>query len=132
MIETSGTPGMNDVINASLREIARLAGENSAIGTPIETTAGITVIPVCRVSVGFASGGIGTDGHRAEKKNFGGGGGTGISVTPIAFLTVSKERGAELIPVAPSAGAQSVDRIAALIENAPDLLRRLKGAFFSR
>ena len=79
MIETSGTPGMNDVINASLREIARLAGENSAIGTPIETTAGITVIPV-----------------------------------------------------APSAGAQSVDRIAALIENAPDLLRRLKGAFFSR
>ena len=58
MEETRRAGGMNDVIRASLEEVARFAGENAAIGTPIETSAGITVIPVCRVSVGFATGGV--------------------------------------------------------------------------
>ncbi len=133
MEDINGAHSTNNTIRMSLEEVARYAGENSAIGAPIETSAGITVIPVCRVSVGFATGGIDFDGgKKPDRRTYGSGGGTGVSVTPIAFLTVSKERGAELIPATPSAGAQSVDRIASLIENAPDLLRRLKNAIFSR
>ena len=133
MEETRRAGDMNDVIRASLEEVARFAGENAAIGTPIETSAGITVIPVCRVSVGFATGGVDFDGgKKSDNRNFGGGGGTGVSVNPVAFLTVSRERGAELIPVSPSEGSVNVDRIASLIENAPDLVRRLKGAILSR
>ena len=124
---------MRDVVRSSLEEIARFAGENAAIGTPIETSAGITVIPVCRVSVGSLTGGVDLDeSKKSENRRFGGGGGTGVSVNPVAFLTVSRERGAELIPVSPSEASVNVDRIATLIENAPDLVRRLKNAIFSR
>ena len=124
---------MRDVVRSSLEEIARFAGENAAIGTPIETSAGITVIPVCRVRVGSLTGGVDLDeSKKSENRRFGGGGGTGVSVNPVAFLTVSRERGAELIPVSPSEASVNVDRIATLIENAPDLVRRLKNAIFSR
>lgn len=114
-------------IQASRDEISRLLRENCAIGTPIETAAGITVIPVSRVSVGFASGSAEL-GRKRTDGSFGGGSGTGISIQPIAFLTVSQERGAELIPVMPSVGAQTADRIASLIETTPDLIKKIKGA----
>lgn len=133
MEEPTRAQNMNDAVRASLEEVARYAGENAAIGAPIETTAGITVIPVSRVSIGFVTGSMDTDSaKKADRRTFGGGGGTGISVTPMAFLAVSKERGAELISLTPSEGARNVDRVASLIENAPDLIRRLKNAIFSR
>lgn len=126
-------PTPNDMpqdMHASIEEISRLLGEGCAIGRPIETAAEITVIPVSRVSIGFATGSAELGSKRADR-SYGGGGGTGISVQPIAFLTVSRERGAELIPVLPSVGAQTVDRIASLIEGTPELLKRLKGALSS-
>ena len=81
---------MSDIIRASLDGIRDLTDMETAIGDAITTPSGVTVIPVSKVTMGIATGGI----DYATKKltspqNFGGGGGTGMSITPIAFLTVS-------------------------------------------
>ena len=61
-------------------------------------------------------------------KNFGGGGGTGVTVTPVAFLILSAEGKIDLIPVTDAKNVDSIDKIAALIDRSPDILKRLKEA----
>ena len=79
---------LNDIIGTSLEKIRALADGETVIGNPINTPNGTTIIPVSRVSMGFASGGLDYSGKKAETaaQNFGGGGGTGVTVSPVAFL----------------------------------------------
>ena len=74
---------------------------NTIVGEPIRTPDGITIIPVSKVSVGFASGGSDFVSKNQTGKNpFGGGGGAGVNIAPVAFLVVNKDR-VRLLPVAP-------------------------------
>ena len=116
---------MSEIINASLEGIKQFADVNMAMGTAINTPGGVTVIPVSKITVGFAGGGLdyGTK-KLTQSQNFGGGSGTGISVTPIAFLTVSSTADVRLIHI--EQGSQSVDRIVSLIERSPDIMERIK------
>ena len=118
---------MNEIIESSLDGIKSLTDMQTAIGMPINTPSGVTVIPVSRVNLGFAVGGV----DLAERKthvpvNFGGGGGTGISITPLAFLTVGKSGEVNLIPL--SQTSDSLDKIVSLVEKAPDSVEKLRGA----
>jgi sporulation protein YtfJ len=100
----------------------------TAIGQPIHTQSGVTVIPVSRVSVGFATGGLDFGNKKIlNNQNFGGGGGTGISITPVAFLTVGKNAEVNLIPISDSANT-SIDRALSLIERSPDIVEKIKNA----
>ena len=74
------------VMEASMAKIREMVDSNSVIGEPITTPDGVTLIPVSRVSLGFGSGGS-TYGQTSER--FGGGGGAGITITPIAFIVVN-------------------------------------------
>ena len=49
---------------------------------------GITIIPVSKVTYGFASGGSDFP-SKSNKEIFGGGGGAGVTITPVAFLVIS-------------------------------------------
>jgi uncharacterized spore protein YtfJ len=81
---------MSEIIKSSLNGIKDFTDMENAIGTPIQTPSGVTVIPVSRVSVGFATGGLDYGAKKlVGNQNFGGGGGTGVSITPIAFLTAA-------------------------------------------
>ena len=81
---------MSDIIRASLDGIRDMSDMETAIGNAITTPNGVTVIPVSKVTMGIATGGIDyTTKKLTSPQNFGGGGGTGMSITPIAFLTVS-------------------------------------------
>jgi uncharacterized spore protein YtfJ len=62
--------------------------------------------------------------------NFGGGGGTGISITPVAFLTVTPDAKVNLIPVEESALPSTVDRVADVIESTPRIIQKIKEALF--
>ena len=68
---------LNDIIGTSLEKIRALADGETVIGNPINTPNGTTIIPVSRVSMGFASGGLDYNGKKAATaaQNFGGGGG---------------------------------------------------------
>ena len=61
---------------------------STIIGDPIHVDAGTTIIPVSRVTFGFASGGSDVA-PKSDKQMFGGGTGAGVSVTPVAFLVIS-------------------------------------------
>ena len=84
---------LKDMINASLENIRSMLDANTIIGDPIVTDAGTTLIPVSKITVGYVSGGIDykKKGDDKESKfapnNFGGGGGTGITVSPVAYPT---------------------------------------------
>ena len=122
---------LNEIIGTSLSKIKELANNETVIGDPIVVSGGVTIIPVSRVSLGFASGGIDfpdkKGDHTATK--VGGGGGTGVTVTPIAFLVVSEGGNVELLPITNQADADAFDKIGNLMEKAPSVLERLKNVF---
>jgi len=121
---------LEDMIRTSLESIRTMVDANTVVGTPIETASGTTIIPISKVSVGYASGGMDFDGkHPASLKNFAGSGGTGVSVQPVCFLAVDAEGGVEVLPLVTISASDSVEKLAAAIDYAPELLERLKELF---
>ena len=49
---------LQDIIRTSLESIRSMIDAGTVIGDPITTEAGVTIVPVSKVSVGYASGGI--------------------------------------------------------------------------
>ena len=116
---------MSEIIRASLDGIKEFTDMDTVIGNTIITPSGVTVIPVSRVTVGFASGGLDWSNKIAHNPvSFGGGGGTGVSITPVAFLTVDSEAHISLINI--SGGDETVSRVTGLIEKAPDIIEKIK------
>ena len=77
-----------------LENINQMVDVNNIVGDPIITPSGVTIIPISKVSVGFGLGGGDFKPSTPEERKcipFGGGGGGALTITPIAFLTVSGE-----------------------------------------
>ena len=122
---------MSDIIRTSLEGVKEFAEKDTFIGDVIVTPSGVSIIPVSRVSIGFATGGVDYANKRiSPTQNFGGGGGTGVSITPIAFLTVSPDAQVNLIPVAESTLPSAVGRVADVIESTPKIIQKIKEALF--
>ncbi len=128
---------IGDITKTSLDSIRAMLDPNTVVGNPIETAAGTTIIPISKVSVGYASGGIDYAGKKEvsnKPNNFGGGGGTGVSVTPVAFLVVNKDGDVSVLNVnstaaSTAAPADAVSQVVGFLERSPDLLERIKGVF---
>ena len=122
---------MSDIIRTSLEGVKEFAEKDTFIGDVIVTPTGVSIIPVSRVSIGFATGGVDyANGRISPGQNFGGGGGTGISITPVAFLTVTPDARVNLISVEESALPSTVDRVADVIESTPRIIQKIKEALF--
>lgn len=107
---------INDLMATTLDEIRALAEANTIVGQPIHTDDGVTLIPVSKISMGFASGGTDFNGKNAKadgKSNFGGGAGAGVNIAPVAFLVV-KGGNVRLLPVAPPP-ATTAERVVELV-----------------
>lgn len=117
---------MSDIIRSSLEGVKSFTDMQTVIGNAIHTPSGVTVIPVSKVSVGFAGGGVDFGIKKlVGAQNFGSGSGSGVSITPIAFLTVGKNAEVNLIQINPEA-SKSVEKITSLIEHTPELIQKLK------
>lgn len=111
------------LMGATVDKIRELADANTIIGTPMSVDANTTIIPVSKVTMGFASGGSDV-GAKASKEMFGGGSGAGVSITPIAFLIVSNgsvrtvQLAERVSPIdnAVNALPELVDKIAAMLK----------------
>jgi sporulation protein YtfJ len=120
---------MSDIIRTSLEGVKEFAEKDTFIGDVIVTPAGVSIIPVSRVSIGFATGGVDYANKRVSPlQNFGGGGGTGINITPVAFLTVTPNAEVNLISLEQSALPSTVDRVADVIESTPKIIQKIKEA----
>lgn len=75
------------ILATTIEKVRKLVDVSTIIGEPMKLAEGITAIPVSKVTYGFASGGS----DFPSKNNvelFGGGGGAGVTITPVAFLIV--------------------------------------------
>ena len=123
---------MSDIIRASLDGIRDFADINTSVGTPIQTESGVTVIPISKISIGFATGGVdfGTK-KLIPNQSFGGGGGTGVSVTPIGFLVVDAEGNVDMLNINNPANDLG-SSIESIMEKIPSILDKLQGALASK
>ena len=85
MKEKSSAAG---ILETTIEKVKNLVNVSTIIGDPITVDGGITIIPVSKVTYGFASGGSDFP-SKSNKEIFGGGGGAGVTITPVAFLVVS-------------------------------------------
>ncbi len=77
----------NGILTTTIEKVRDLVDVSTIIGEPINLPDGLTIIPVSKVTYGFASGGS----DFPSKNNvelFGGAGGAGITINPVAFLVV--------------------------------------------
>ena len=80
---------LSEVLDTSLEKLKKLVDVNTIIGDAITTADGTTIIPVSKVSFGFATGGSELPTSKPSTP-FGGGSGGGVTIQPIAFLVISK------------------------------------------
>ena len=76
------------ILGTTIEKIRDLVDVSTIIGDPMYLEGGMTIIPVSKVTYGFASGGSDFP-SKTNAQLFGGGGGAGVTVTPVAFLIVS-------------------------------------------
>ena len=119
----------SELIRTALENVKSMVDANTVTGTPITTEGGTVIIPVSKVFVGIASGGVDYFGKKSvSEKNFGGGGGTGVTVSPIGFLVISPKGKVELLNVdAPV--TDPVTRVVDFVENTPELIEKIKKLF---
>ena len=76
------------ILASTIEKIRDLVDTSTIIGEAIYAEGGTTSIPVSKVTYGFASGGADFP-SKGSKELFGGGGGAGVTITPVAFLVIN-------------------------------------------
>ena len=112
---------VSDLMEGAMEKIRAMVDSNTVVGTPITTPDGVTLIPVSRLSFGFASGGNDRTAS-PSKPGIWGGGGAAVKVEPVGFL-LGKDGGARMLSIQPPAFSPA-DR---LIDMAPELMDKLEG-----
>lgn len=77
---------VNKIMESTLQKMREMVDVSTIIGEPI-VTGDTTLIPVSKVSYGFTTGGTDLP-SKQNKELFGGAGGGGISITPVAFIVI--------------------------------------------
>ena len=126
---------LQDIIKTSLESVRSMVDANTVIGDPINTESGTTIIPISKISMGFASGGLDYTGKdlktptSTKPQNFGGGGGTGLSVVPVGFLIVSKNGDVNMINVGEKIPSDPVEQLIDVIQRSPEIIDKIKSFF---
>jgi sporulation protein YtfJ len=105
-----------------MSKIREMVDVNTIVGTPVQAGE-VTIIPVSKVSFGFASGGsdFATKNQPAGKDNaFGGGSGAGVNIVPIGFLIIRGDN-VKMLPVAVPASS-TADRV---LEMVPEIVDKI-------
>ena len=111
------------LMNVTMDKIRQMADSNTIIGKPIKTDDGTTILPVSRISFGFASAGTDFDGKNAANKDlFGCGSGAGVNIQPVAFLVV-KDGCVRTIQL--SDGSNTIDRALTMLPELVDKVSAL-------
>lgn len=114
---------IGNLMDTTMAKIKEMVDVNTIVGEPITSPDGTLIIPVSKVSYGFAAGGSDLPTKKENKDCFGGGSGAGVTIQPVGFLTVYKGE-VQLIPIEKYEGAP--DRIVSLI---PEVIEKVKDIF---
>ncbi len=113
------------LLGVSIDKIREMVDVSTVIGDPMTLEDGTTLIPVSRVTYGFASGGSDLP-SKGNQELFGGGGGAGINIIPIAFLVVS-DGNVRVLPL-----VASPDTFNQMVSMVPDVVNKIGDLFSKR
>lgn len=115
---------VSGLLSETMEKMKGLVDANTVIGDPITTPDGTTIIPISRVSYGFASGGTDLPSKVQPAAGlFAGGSGAGITIAPVAFLSIH-QGSVRVIQIEPF--MSSVDRA---LEKVPDVMDKITELF---
>lgn len=120
------------MFKSSFENIKGMLDSNTVVGNPIELSNGTTIIPISKLSVGFATGGVDTGTAPQKSNKFGGGGGSGMSVTPVGFLTVDKNGKTDFISVEGKSSSDPVEQACDLLDRTPDIIQKIKNIIIGK
>ncbi|MBP1549767.1 MAG: GerW family sporulation protein [Oscillospiraceae bacterium] len=113
---------VKDLIASSIGKIHELSDADTIIGDPIKIDANITIIPVSKISYGFAAGGSDLP-SKSDKELFGGGSGAGMSIQPLAFIVINN---GEVKLLELGSGSSPAN---AIVSAVPELITKIQGMF---
>jgi sporulation protein YtfJ len=85
------------LMKTTMNSLKEMVDVNTIIGDPVQSPDGLVIIPVSKITFGFASGGSefnrNTKGEPSENNlPFGGGSGAGVSVQPVGFIVAGNNQ----------------------------------------
>ncbi len=95
------------LMKTTMDNLKEMIDVNTIVGDPVQSPDGLVIIPVSKVSFGFASGGAefnfmplnkSISEQELDKHPFGGGSGAGVSLQPVGFIVVGNDQ-IKLMPV---------------------------------
>lgn len=111
---------VNKIMESTLDKMRDMVDVSTIIGEPV-VTGNTTLIPVSKVSYGFTSGGTDLP-SKQNAELFGGAGGGGISITPVAFIVIENGK-CRMMQI--NNYTSSADRAIAMIPELVDKLTEL-------
>lgn len=118
------------LMTTAMNSIKDMIDVDTIIGEPIHTSNDIVIIPISKVSFGFAAGGSEFDTEvtsqysKKEKEEeiyyklpFGGGSGAGVSINPVAFLIVQDDN----VRILPMSYSSTIDKV---LDYVPDIIEK--------
>ncbi|MBZ2173778.1 GerW family sporulation protein [Schnuerera sp. xch1] len=88
------------LMKTTMNSLKEMVDVNTIIGDPVQSPDGLVIIPVSKISFGFASGGSEFNEKKGSKDQemsenklpFGGGSGAGVSVQPVGFIVAGNNQ----------------------------------------
>ncbi len=111
------------ILSTTIEKVRQLVDVSTIVGEPIRLSEEITVIPVSKVTYGFASGGSDFP-SKSNAELFGGGGGAGITINPVAFLVL---KNGEVTLKHITANDNAAERIVNMIPDVIDKVGEITG-----
>lgn len=112
---------IKNIMDVTMEKLRTMVDANTIIGDPM-VVGDITLIPVSKVSFGVATGGSDFP-SKTQSGLFGGGGGAGVTLSPVAFIAVSGGN-VKMMPVYNE--MSSIDKAVSM---APEVLQKAKELF---
>ena len=112
---------IKNIMDYTMNNLHAMVDADTIVGSPI-TVGDITLIPVSKVAFGLATGGSDFP-SKNQQGLFGGGGGAGVTITPIAFMAITGST-VKMLPI-----YNEVTSIEKAIDMAPEILEKAKELF---
>lgn len=117
-------------MTTAMKSLENMIDVNTIIGDVVTTTDGTVIIPVSKVSFGFAAGGSEFNTNKLNKFSenvklpFGGGSGAGVNISPEAFLVI-KDGNTKLLTLSNTNPLDKlVDIVPDIVTKANDLINK--------
>ena len=109
------------IMDTTMDKLHAMVDADTIIGTPV-VVGDTTLIPVSKVAFGLATGGSDFP-SKSGAGLFGGGGGAGVTITPVAFISVT-DGAVKMMPI-----YNELSTVDKALTMAPELIDKIKELF---